>query len=165
MSSAYYPDGSGWACYADINGQPQYLVDSAGNNVQYNEVVQSASASKSDSGKSDSGKSDNSDGSRRSKNSKHSHSSRNSKTSKHSEASDSGQSSNTPATIGWVCYHCGTTNPTHHQNIPFMDPIRDNNGDIVYDASGNPIYDDYPFIACRGCNGNCTPFCDPTFDP
>lgn len=154
---------SAWACYVDNNGQPQYLVDSAGNYVQYNEVVQSASASKSDSGKSDT--SDSSISSKNSKGSRHSHSSKSSKASKHSKASDSGQSSNTPATVGWVCNWCQTTNYTDHQNIPFMDPIRDNNENIVHDQSGNPSYDDYPHIPCSGCNGNCTPYCSPIVDP
>lgn len=59
-----------------------------------------------------------------SKSSKHSYSS---KGSKHSKASDSGQSSNTPATVGWVYNWCGTTNYTDHQDVPFLRPIRERN--------------------------------------
>ncbi|RYO92934.1 hypothetical protein DL762_001425 [Monosporascus cannonballus] len=168
MSSAYYSDNNGWAYYVDNDGQFQYLLDNAGNSVPYADIVPSASAPKSDSGKSEK-----SDGSKNSKGSKHSNSSKNSKGSKFSSSSknskgsksDSGLSSNTPAWVGWQCNWCRTVNYTDHQMIPFMDPLTDNNGNILRDENGNIIFDEYPNIPCSGCDGACDPYSTPLSDP
>ncbi|KAJ2894546.1 hypothetical protein MKZ38_007451 [Zalerion maritima] len=154
-----YSDDHVWAYHVDGNGQSQYLFDKAGNFVPYAEVALSASASKSDSGKSD--KSNGSKRSSSSKDSKHSGSSKKSKSSK----SDSGLSSNTPATVGWECHWCQTVNYTDHQMIPFMDPLRDHNGNILRNEHGNVDFGEYPYIPCIGCDGRCNPYCTVLFDP
>ncbi|KAK2589872.1 hypothetical protein QQS21_012447 [Conoideocrella luteorostrata] len=171
MSSTYYSDENGWAYYADHNGQSQYLIDRAGNYVRYAEVTTSASAPRLDSGRSDgsrhSSSSKNSQGSRHSRSSNNSEDSKHSSSSKNSKCSDadSGVSSNTPAMVGWQCHWCETTNYTDHLMIPFMIPLRDADGNVFLDQRGEPVYHEYPYIPCAGCNGACNPSCAPLSDP
>ncbi|KAI8630675.1 hypothetical protein F5Y19DRAFT_474474 [Xylariaceae sp. FL1651] len=156
MSLAYYSDNDGKVYYIDDNGQSQYLDDGAGNTVSDADGAPSSPAPESDGGRSDSPR-----------RSTHSGSSRHSKGSKSSRASksDSGQSSNTPATIGWQCYWCQEINYTDHQNIPFMDPLLDANGNIRKDEDGKIIFPTFPDIPCVGCNESCDPYCTPIIDP
>jgi hypothetical protein len=61
---------------------------------------------------------------------------------------------------GWRCNYCETVNPTDHFMIPFMEPIG-------YDDSDppQPIFEEYPYVPCGGCAGQCTPWCHPIEDP
>ncbi|KAK3367778.1 hypothetical protein B0H63DRAFT_515550 [Podospora didyma] len=136
MSSYYYPDETGWACFLDERNEPQYLYGDSGN------LVPSASSppQRSDSGKPCSEFSNKSE-------------------------SDSGVSSNTPAHTGWRCWWCRAINYTDHQNIPFLNPRTDVHGNLILDANGQVTCEDYPDIHCVGCNGKCNPLGTPLIDP
>ena len=139
----YYPDENGWAFYVDVNGESTYLVDENGELVQYSRIEISDTASSC---------------SKKSESSKHSGSRRS------QSSSDSGRSNN-PATVGWQCAWCDEVNYTHHENIPFLDPLRDDDGNIRTDGDGNIMYPAYPNIRCTGCPKSCDPYARPLIDP
>jgi len=162
MAPTYLADRYGWAYSLDDGSQPKYLLNGAGNFIRQCMLSQSHSDSEKPdrpdtpprSSPSDNSGSNNLEGSDTSKYSKISRGS-----------TDSGQSINSPATVGWKCYHCSTVNYTDHQRIPFEMPERDAHGNNRRNEQGHLIFRPYPFIPCSGCNGHCTPFCKALLDP